>query len=74
VVQFKQNEVRIIEKNHQSNISILAEMQKALEVNLEQKKRLQAMLLKMHSSKKRTILESQIELRKLKLEKTDLHL
>ena len=32
------------------------------------------MLLKMHSSKRQTLLENQIEMRNLKLEKTDLYL
>lgn len=35
VIQFKNNEVRIIEKNHANNIQILNEMKKALEVNKE---------------------------------------
>ena len=47
-------------------------MKDALQTNLEQKKQLQGMLLKMHSSKKKDLLETQIEMRRLKLEMTDL--
>ncbi|CDW82150.1 kinesin motor domain containing protein [Stylonychia lemnae] len=74
VISLKNNEIKIIEKNHQNNIKILNEMKVALDINLEQKAKLQSMLLKMHSSKRQTLLENQIEMRNLKLEKTDLYL
>ena len=70
----KKNEVRIIERNRESNMKILQEMRVALEVNNEQKVKLQGMLLKMHSSKRQNLLQTQIEIRNLRLEKADLHL
>jgi hypothetical protein len=70
----KKNEVRIIERNRESNMKILQEMKVALEVNNEQKVKLQGMLLKMHSSKRQNLLQTQIEIRNLRLEKADLHL
>ena len=74
LLTLKRNEIRIIERNRESNGTILHEMKVALEVNVEQKSKLQQMLLKIHSSKRHSLLQTQIEVRNLRLDKADLHI
>ena len=61
-----------LEKNASENELILKELQESLETNMQTRKRCQMMLMKLQSSKKKEMLELQIAMRKLKLEKTNL--
>jgi chromosome segregation ATPase len=69
----KLNEIENLEKVMQHNANTLNEWMEAKKVNEENRERIQAMFTNIQSSKKKDILEMQIKMRKLKLEKADLH-
>jgi len=70
----KLSEIENLEKAMQDNANILKEWLDAKAVNEENRNRIQSMFTNIQSSKKKDIIELQIVMRKLKLEKADLHL
>jgi len=73
-LNIKLNEIENLEKAMQENANVLNEWINAKKINEENRNRIQAMFTNIQSSKKKDIIELQIAMRKLKLEKTDLHL
>lgn len=73
-LNFKLNEIEALEKAMEENTLVLQEWMDAKKVNEEQKRKIQDMLTNVQSSKRKDLIELQISMRKLKLEKTDLHL
>lgn len=67
-------EIENLEKAMQENADVLKEWMEAKRVNEENRHRIQGMFEAIQSSKKKDIIEMQIAMRKLKLEKADLHL
>ncbi len=70
----KLNEIENLEKAMEDNANVLKEWINAKKINEENRNRIQSMFTNIQSSKKKDIIELQIAMRKLKLEKTDLHL
>lgn len=70
----KLNEIENLEKAMQDNANVLKEWIDAKKVNEENRIRIQSMFTNIQSSKKKDIIELQIAMRRLKLEKADLHL
>lgn len=66
-------EIENLEKAMQENANVLSEWMDAKKINEENRERIQAMFTNIQSSKKKDIIEMQIQMRKLKLEKADLH-
>lgn len=69
----KLNEIENLEKAMQHNAQMLKEWLDAKKVNETNRNKIQAMFTEIQSSKKKDIIELQIAMRKLKLEKTDLY-
>ena len=72
-LNMKLNEIENLEKAMQENANVLSEWIRAKDVNEENRKRIQSMFTNIQSSKKKDIIQMQIQMRKLKLEKADLH-
>lgn len=70
----KLTEIENLEKAMEDNANVLKEWINAKKINEENRNRIQSMFTNIQSSKKKDIIEMQIAMRKLKLEKTDLHL
>lgn len=70
----KLKEIENLEKAMQDNANVLKEWLDAKKINEENRNRIQSMFTNIQSSKKKDIIELQIAMRKLKLEKADLHL
>lgn len=73
-LNIKLNEIENLEKAMEDNANVLKEWVNAKKINEENRNRIQSMFTNIQSSKKKDIIEMQIAMRKLKLEKTDLHL
>lgn len=71
-INAKLDELDSLERNANENESILKDLQASLETNMQTRKRCQMMLMKLQSNKKKEMLELQIAMRRLKLEKTTL--
>ena len=71
-INAKLDEWDSLERNANENESILKDLQASLETNMQTRKRCQMMLMKQQSNKKKEMLELQIAMRRLKLEKTTL--
>lgn len=70
----KLTEIENLEKAMEDNANVLKEWLDAKKINEENRNTIQGMFTNIQSSKKKDIIELQIAMRKLKLEKTDLHL
>lgn len=73
-LNIKLKEIENLEKAMQDNANVLKEWLDAKKINEENRNRIQSMFTNIQSSKKKDIIELQIAMRKLKLEKADLHL
>jgi hypothetical protein len=73
-LNIKLNEIENLERAMQDNANVLKEWIDAKKINEENRARIQNMFTNMQSSKKKDIIELQIAMRRLKLEKADLHL
>lgn len=74
LLNFKLQEIENLESAMQDNANVLKEWLEAKKINSENRNRIQAMFSNLQSNKKKDIIELQIMMRKLKLEKADLHL
>jgi hypothetical protein len=70
----KLNEIENLEKAMQDNANVLKEWLDAKQINEDNRNRIQSMFTNIQSSKKKDVIELQIAMRRLKLEKADLHL
>jgi hypothetical protein len=70
----KLNEIENLEKAMQDNANVLKEWLDAKKINEDNRNRIQSMFTNIQSSKKKDVIELQIAMRRLKLEKADLHL
>ena len=74
MLNVKLREIENLEQAMQDNANVLKEWLDARKINEENRNRIQAMFTNLQSSKKKDIIELQIVMRRLKLEKADLHL
>ena len=74
MLNIKLREIENLEQAMQDNANVLKEWLDARKINEENRNRIQAMFTNLQSSKKKDIIELQIVMRRLKLEKADLHL
>lgn len=74
LLNVKLQEIENLELAMQDNANVLKEWLEAKKINEENRNRIQEMFSNLQSNKKKDIIEMQIMMRRLKLEKADLHL